>query len=99
MKSQFMFSITRAYGFLEDEQTYTVFAKDLTEAILLAVADLGDIYAQTADEAELKAKTMLDQELGQGWSVNDFLDSNLELWTDGILYRVDNIFEQPPINH
>ena len=92
MNKQFDFSIMRFYGVLEESQDYEILAEDEKDALLLAVADLGDLYAYTADEAKQKAQDFLDEELGKGWTVRQFLESDIELWTiDRICYQIRNV--------
>jgi hypothetical protein len=93
MQKRCDYSFTRFYGELKDCFKGEVYAPNLRDALLLIVADFNDIYAQTEEEAKQKAEIWLNDELGKGWTVENYFKAPPELWTDGILYRIDRVRE------
>ncbi|MBM3127156.1 MAG: hypothetical protein FJ009_00805 [Chloroflexi bacterium] len=93
MPRKFHYTYDRAYGELQDFFARDLYAENLREALLLLVADFNDIYSQTEDEAKQLAEEWLNEELGKGWTVPDYFERQPELWTDGILYRIQSLHE------
>ena len=93
MPSKFHYAYDRFYGELQDFFTADLYAEDLREALLLIVADFNDIYAQTEVEAKQLAEEWLNEELGNGWTVQGYFDRQPELWTGGILYQIQTLDE------
>jgi len=93
MQKRFDYSFTRFYGELKDRFKGEVYAPSLRDALLLIVADFNDIYAQTEEEAKQKVEIWLNDELGKGWTVENYFKAPPELWTDGISYRIDRVRE------
>ncbi len=93
MPKKFHYAYDRFYGELQDFFTADEYAENLREALLLIVADFNDIYAQTKDEAKQLAEEWLNEEMGKGWTVQDYFEKQPELWTGGILYRIQYLDE------
>lgn len=98
MKKKFKCSVRRNYDVLEDDFEWEFYAQDQRDMLLFLVADLGGIHAQSEDEAKSKASLFLAQELGSDWTVDQFLNSGVELWKDNVtLYEIQDIEEIPII--
>jgi len=94
MKKRFEYSYTRFYGELKDRFKGDVYAEDLRDALILVVADFNDIDAQTEEEWKRLSEEWLNEELGNGWTVDDYFNKPPELWTDNISYRIDQFYEE-----
>ncbi len=87
-------SFRRNYGELEEDFETEIFATDETQACILLFAELSDINAATKDEAISKASQLLAAKLGSTWTVEDFLNADLEVWPDNATYfTILNIVE------
>lgn len=73
---------SRVHGDLEDYLDWEVFASDKREACLLSFAALSDLYAASTDEARAKAAQLVAQRLGEHWTVEQFLNADMQLWPD-----------------
>jgi hypothetical protein len=93
MQKRYEYSFTRFYGELKDRFKDDIYAEDLRDALLLIVADFNDIVAETEEEWKRLSKEWLNEELGDGWTVEDYFKKPPELWTDNISYRIDRLDE------
>jgi len=88
-----MYTYERFHGFLEDKFEDDVYAENIREAELLIFAMLKDFYAETRSEAIAIAESMLNQEVGGGWTAEDFL--SYDIWSEDEMtaYRIHGIWE------
>lgn len=94
MRKPYKVYLTRFYDILEDDFEYTYYAENERDLVRLLVADFGGIHAENEGEAMQKADEVLKNQIGPDWTIEEFLDSNLELWQDNITcYRISNIQE------
>ena len=91
MPKKFHYTYDRFYGELQDFFRADMYAESLRDALLEIVADFNDIYAQTENEAKQLAEEWLNEELGKGWTVQDYFERPPELWTDLISYRIQSL--------
>jgi hypothetical protein len=100
MLKRFKYSVTRFHDEFDDDFDYEFYAESRLDALLEIVADLTDVYAETAKEAKIVAKQWLDSELGGTWTVDDVLNADLQLWKDdATFYRLNHLreTESPPV--
>lgn len=84
----------RYYGELKDDFDTEWLAESRMAALLFLVADLKGIPAGTVDEACQKAKAFVDVQLGEAWTVDDFLDADIEIWPDySTCYKICDVQE------
>lgn len=94
MLNRFKYSVTRFHGEFDDDFDYECYAESLPDALLGIVADLNDVDAETEQEAKNEAKQWLDSQLGTGWTVDDALRADLQLWKDdATFYRFNDLNE------
>lgn len=69
-------------GELREDSETDVFAQTRRDAAIILVAQLLDKNVRDLDEATTDARVFLAHELGLGWSVDDLLQSDLQVWAD-----------------
>jgi hypothetical protein len=94
MLKRFEYAYERYYGELEDYFEGDLYAEHIREAVLLLFAMLKNFYAATKCEAIAKAESLLNQELGKDWTVEDLLGPDFQIWPDNSMaYRIHSIAE------